>query len=311
MELRQLRYFVALADEMHFGKAASRLNIAQPALTQQIKALERSVGATLFNRTKRSVALSTAGLLMLDEAKQLLRQADRTQSLAMQAGRGEIGIVEVGFVGSATFSGVLASAILAFRQTRPQVDLRLYEMGIAQQLLQLDERKIDVGFVRPPVRNCPAGVVIETVTTEGIILAINEHHTFARREPLQVRDLRDELFIVPSLQPGTGFFAHSEAIWQKAGFTPRVSQRATQLSTICSLVAAGLGVALLPDSLRRVQMANVVYRRLADVEQRSPMAIAFRRNEQSPAVKAFLADIRATTQAATTADSETLEPGAP
>lgn len=296
MELRQLRYFVALAEELHFGKAAARLDIAQPALTQQIKALERAVGATLFNRTKRSVALSTAGQLMLEEARQLLRHADRTRAIAVQAGRGELGIVEIGFVGSATFSGVLASAILSFRQTRPQVDLRLYEMGIAQQLIQLDERKLDVGFVRPPVRNCPAGVVIETVTTEDIILAINEHHPFATRDPLYVRDLKDELFIVPSLQPGTGFFAHSEAVWNAAGFTPRVSQRATQLSTICSLVAAGLGVALLPGSLRRVMMANVVYRTLADVTQRSPMAVAFRRNELSPAVKAFIADIRATTQ---------------
>jgi DNA-binding transcriptional LysR family regulator len=291
MELRQLRYFAALAEDLHFGKAAARLGIAQPALSQQIKVLEGTFGTKLFLRTQRSVSLTAAGALILEEARQVLAQADRARAVALQAGRGELGVVEVGFVGSATFSGVLANAIFAYRQSWPQVDLRLHEMSIALQLRQLDEKKLDVGFVRSPLLQRPPGLVVQALSSEGMLLAIHESHPLADRPGLHIRDLADELFIVPSLHPGMGFYAHSVAVWREAGFQPRVAQKAPQFSTICSLVAAGLGVALVPESVQRLQLQYVRYRALAGVTRRSELAVVFRRNEAAPAVRSFLANL--------------------
>ena len=296
MELRQLRYFVALAEDLHFGKAATRLGIAQPALTQQIKALEEMFRTKLFLRTKRSVALSPAGALLLTEARQTLKQADHTRAVAMQAGRGELGVLEVGFVGTAIFSGVIASAIFAYRQTRPQVDIHFHELGIAQQLRALDENKLDVGFIRPPVLQCPAGIVIEAIISERIVLAIHETHPLADRKDLHVEDLAEELFIVPSLHHGTGFYAHCEGVWRDAGFQPRVEHKTSQLATIGSLVAAGAGVALVPESVMRLQLPNVCFRMLDGVSQRSELAIAYRRNEAAPAIRSFISDVNRSVQ---------------
>jgi DNA-binding transcriptional LysR family regulator len=294
MELRQLRYFVTLAEDLHFGKAAARLGIAQPALTQQIKVLESIFGTKLFLRTKRSVALTPAGALVLSEARQVLRQAGHTRAVAMQAGRGELGVLEVGFVGSAIFSGVIASTIFAYRQTRPRVDIHLHEMGIAQQMKALEENKLDIGFIRPPVLQRPAGILIEPITSERIVLAIHETHPLAHRKDLHVEDLSEELFIVPSLHPGTGFYAHCEAVWRDAGFQPRVEQKTPQLATICSLVAAGAGIALMPESVMRLQLPNVCFRTLDGVVQRSQLAIAYRQGEGAPAIKGFIAEVSQT-----------------
>jgi DNA-binding transcriptional LysR family regulator len=291
MELRQLRYFVALAQDLHFGKAAARLGIAQPGLTQQIKALEKEFGTKLFLRTKRSVALTPAGAVVLEEARQVLFHADHTHAIAIRAGRGELGVLEVGFVGTAIFTGIIAAAIHAFRQQRPQVDIRLNEVGTRQQLRLLDENKLDIGFIRPPVLQRPPGVVVESISSENILLAIHEAHPLARRERLHIRDLAGELFIVPSMHPGMGFYAHSEAVWRDAGFQPRVEYRSPQLATICSLVAAGAGVALMPESLQSLQLPNLRYRALEGVVQRSELAIAYRRNESAPAIRAFIADV--------------------
>jgi DNA-binding transcriptional LysR family regulator len=291
MELRQLRYFVALAEDLHFGKAATRLGIAQPALSQQIQTLEAMFGTKLFLRTKRSVALTPAGTLVLAEARQVLKQADHTRAVAMQAGRGELGVLEVGFVGSAIFSGVIATAIFAYRQTRPHVDIHLNEMGIDQQLRALDENKLDVSFIRPPVLQRPTGVVIEPITSERIVLAIHEAHPLAHRKDLHIEDLAEELFIVPSLHPGTGFYAHSQAVWRDAGFQPRVEHKSPQLATICSLVAAGAGVALMPESVMRLQLPNVCFRTLDGVAQHSQLAIAYRHNEAAPAIRAFICEV--------------------
>jgi DNA-binding transcriptional LysR family regulator len=291
MELRQLRYFVALAEDLHFGKAATRLGIAQPALSQQIQTLEAMFGTKLFLRTKRSVALTPAGTLVLAEARQVLKQADHTRAVAMQAGRGELGVLEVGFVGSAIFSGVIATAIFAYRQTRPHVDIHLNEMGIDQQLRALDENKLDVSFIRPPVLQRPTGVVIEPITSERIVLAIHEAHPLAHRKGLHIEDLAEELFIVPSLHPGTGFYAHSQAVWRDAGFQPRVEHKSPQLATICSLVAAGAGVALMPESVMRLQLPNVCFRTLDGVAQHSQLAIAYRHNEAAPAIRAFICEV--------------------
>src|SRR5580704_11512582 len=172
MELRRFKYMAVLAEELHFGRAAERLGIAQPALTQQIQALERELGVQLFQRTKRSVRLTVAGRVTLDEAIRTLQQAERTALVAQQAGRGELGHIEIGFVGSAIFSGVLSQAIAHFRQANPMVELRLNELGILQQLSEVGSGKLDLGLIRRPVKSLPPDVTVSTLFREPIILAV-------------------------------------------------------------------------------------------------------------------------------------------
>ena len=279
---------IVLAEELHFGRAAERLNIAQPALTQQIQVLERELGARLFQRTKRSVKLTTAGRLTLDEAHRTIQQADRTFAIARQAGRGQIGFVEIGYVGSAAFSGVLSNVIFPFRAANPSVELRLNELSIRQQLEDISTGCLDVGFIRVPVMECPDGVAFANLLREQIILALPQEHPLARMKRISMNRLTKEPFIAVQVQEGVGFDAKVKSICLEASMTPQVAHRAQQFAAVVSLVGAGLGVAFVPASLRNLQVPNVVYRPLAGIAETSTLALAFRRSDPSPAVNAFI-----------------------
>jgi DNA-binding transcriptional LysR family regulator len=296
MELRRFKYMAVLAEELHFGRAAERLGIAQPALTQQIQALERDLGVQLFQRTKRSVALTMAGRVTLEEAIRTLQQADRTALVARQAGRGQLGHIEIGFVGSAVFSGVLSEAIFRFRKANPLVELRLNEFGILQQLNDVSSGRLDVGVVRTPVKSLPPDVAIHEIYREPIILALSAKHRLARRKEITLASLRDEPFVAMQIQEGIGFNAQVAEICAKGGLTPRVAQRATQFVALAGLVAGGLGIAFVPESLKHVQIPDIVYRPLTEITEQSKLAMAFRKSERAPAVMAFLKHVRESTR---------------
>jgi DNA-binding transcriptional LysR family regulator len=298
MELRQFRYLAVLAEELHFSRAAQRLGIAQPALTQQIQALERELGAKLFQRTKRSVHLTVAGRLTLEQALRTLRQAERTALVAREAGRGERGYVEIGYVGSAAYSGLLSRAIADYRKTNPNIELRLHELDITQQIEDIGSGRLDVAFIRPPARHWPVGVTSLTLLREPIILAVAKAHHLARLRAVPLAELADEPFIVTHFQEGVGFHARVVELCHKAGLTPRIAQRGRQFAAITSLVGAGLGVAFVPDSLRNLRLPNVVYRPLADTKTMSDLAIAFRKSEQAPAVVSFIDKVKRSVRSA-------------
>lgn len=285
MELRHLRYFVAVAEDLSFRGAADRLRIAQPALSQQIQALERILGARLLNRTKRSVALTEAGSLFLEEARITLRQAERARLVGARAGRGELGCIEIGYVGSAASAGILSSNVFSFRQAYPSVDLRLTEMDMDRQLEDLAEGRLDVGFIRPPVPRYPLGVAAETILKEPVIVALRKDHPLTAQTAIPVASLANEPFITTPSE-------HMMSVCRQGGFTPRVVQQARQFGTIVSLVGAGLGVALVPGCMRSVQLPDVAYRPLADAREHSELAVAFRRAERAPAAKAFIEQMR-------------------
>jgi DNA-binding transcriptional LysR family regulator len=298
MELRRFKYMAVLAEELHFGRAAERLGIAQPALTQQIQALERDLGVQLFQRTKRSVRLTVAGRVTLDEAIRTLQQADRTALVARQAGRGQLGHIEIGFVGSAIFSGVLSKAIFHFREANPMVELRLNELGILQQLSDVGSGRLDLGIVRLPVKSLPLDVGISTLFRESIILAVPAQHPLARRKQIALDVLRDEPFVAVQIQEGVGFNAQVAELCAMGGLSPKVTQRAGQFVTLAGMVAGGLGVAFVPDSLRHLQIPDVVYRPLAEIAQQSELAVVFRKSERAPAAVAFLDHIRKSVRSA-------------
>jgi len=292
MELRRLRCMSVLAEELHFGRAAERLGIAQPALTQHIQVLERELGVELFHRTKRSVKLTVAGRVTLNEAIRTLQQAEKTMLVARQAGRGELGHIEIGYVGSAIFTGVLSKAISRFRRDNPLVEFRLNEIGIIQQLDDVSSGRLDLGILRLPVKSLPPDVAITSLHREPIILAIPRGHRLARQKSVTLEALKSETFVAVQIQEGSGFNAQVAQICAAGGVSPQITQRAGQFTALAGLVAGGLGVAFVPDSLRHLQIADVAYRPLAGINQLSDLAMVYRKSERAPAVIAFIDQLK-------------------
>jgi DNA-binding transcriptional LysR family regulator len=261
-------------------------------LTQQIQALERDLGVRLFQRTKRAVHLTEAGRLILDEALRTLQQAERTRLIANQAGRGEKGLIEIGYVGSAAFSGVLARTISAYRKTNPNVELRLDELSIQQLLGDLSSNRLDAAFLRLPVKPWPVGLASAEILSEPLVVAVPTTHALAKNRAISIASLADEPFIAMRHMEGVGFHAQVEQICRRHQFVPRITQRAQQFGAIASLVGAGLGVALVPASIRHLNLFNVTLRPLADVKEVTTLAIVFRKSEQAPAVLSFIQKVR-------------------
>jgi DNA-binding transcriptional LysR family regulator len=296
MELRHLRAFLAVAETLHFTHAAERLGISPPALTEQVQGLEALLGARLFRRTKRSVALTDAGRLFLEEAAPALAQVERAEQVGRMAGRGERGIVAVGFAASAAFSGVLAAHVAAWRDSHPDVQLRLQELETVPQLAALAAGRLDIGFVRPPV-TAPDGIATTPLLREELVLALPASHPLCALMEIPPALLAKEAFVSPDFDTGTGFHHHTFAMGERAGFVPDIVHRGRDLVAVASLVGLGLGVALVPASFRDcVRMPGLAYRPLAGPPARAELAAAFRRTEAAPAVRAFIRQLRKTAE---------------
>ena len=287
MDLRQLRYFVTVAETLHFGRAAERLSISQPPLSRSIAAFERELGVTLFERGTRGVRLTGAGGALLPESRRLLRDADAIASGARELSRGEVGVVNLGFLAASAY-GVLPRLIPAFRRERPGVRLVLTEATTDRQLAALRDGSLDAGILLPPVSE-PA-LAYRTLTREPLVAALPATRRWPSRLPL--RRLAGEPFVLFPRQVGPGLYDLIVRACERAGFAPRVEQEAVQMPTIVSLVAAGMGVALVPASLRRMRRMGVVYRPLSEALPRVEMGLAWRAGDPSPALAAFVAHAR-------------------
>ena len=229
MELRNLRYFVTLAEELHFGRAAERLHIAQPPLSQQIRQLEVELGFQLFHRTKRTVQLTEAGQVFLGEVQQIFQQLDRAIQVGRKTSRGEMGQLVVGFVSSTAYN-VLPTILRTFRTHVPDVSLELHELSTEQQLQWLREGRIDVGFLRPPVDEDTFSVA--TIYQEPLVVALPEAHPLANGASVSLRSLSSELFIFFPRSIAPGLYDQIISLCQQADFSPTVAQEAMQLSLI-------------------------------------------------------------------------------
>lgn len=291
IELRHLRYFVVTAQEMHFGRAAERLGIAQPGLSQQIRALEVLVGTQLFDRTRRAVQLTLAGEILLSEARKTIAQSEMALLAARQAGRGEVGRIAVGYVGSAAYTGILTRVINQFRDTYPDVELQISEMEMLPQLNQISEGKLDIGFIRPPV-GLPVGVTCVEVLQERLLLAIPATHPLASRERVPLAAFNSDIFITPRHPPKVSFHKYTTQACQAAGFFPRLGPQGRDFVTITSMVSIGLGVALVPQSVKCIQLPDVRFKQIVGKPIHAQLAVAFRRSEPSPAARAFAQHVR-------------------
>lgn len=288
-DLRALRCFVVVAEELHFGRAARRLNISQPPLSQTIRTLESRLGVMLFERTSRRVVLTNAGGVLRERARMLLDEARQAGIATQRASRGQVGRLTVGFILAATHR-VLPQTLREFRNRMPDVELALREMPISEQLKALAGGEIDIGFLRPPVDS--KAIAAETLVREPFVVALPEGHRFTRQSALPIARLAAEPFVVSS--PGRSPL-HSQIIaaCSAAGFTPTVVQDAENIITVIGLVRAGLGVALLPQSVETLRPVGIQLRRLRGIETRVETAIAWRREERSPVCEAFIAAARA------------------
>jgi DNA-binding transcriptional LysR family regulator len=289
VELRHLRYFVAVAEELHFGRAAARLNIAQPALSQQIKQLERELGALLLARTKRRVALTEPGRLFLAEARRTLTQAALAVDVARGAEAGEVGRLRVGYVDAALW-GPLPEVIRAFRERFPRVTLTMLERMPAEQPADLRRGDIDLAIGPPP----PADAPVETTpfTEEAVTVALPAAHPLASGEAIAIGELADDPWVlVPARVPSQLRNVALRAA-AAAGFTPRVAQEARELDTLIALVSAGLGVTLAPASAARLPRPGVVFRPLVGESLSFRLVALRRRGLAPPAVRSFLEVLR-------------------
>ncbi|VZR94285.1 LysR family transcriptional regulator [Pseudomonas aeruginosa] len=288
MELRHLRYFIAVAEELHFGRAAERLGISQPPLSQQIQALEEEIGARLFERTNRRVELTDAGRLFLDESRQVLAQVDKAVLLARRAHLGELGELKIGFTSSASFTSTIPSSIHAFRKAYPDVHLDLQEMSSRQVLKALLEESLQVGVIRPLA--LPDAVHWVELFREPLVAVLRADHPLAAgsEDGLAIAALAEEPFVFFPRSYGTGLYDQVIALTRQAGFSPRIAQEASEAMTIIGLVSAGLGVSILPASFRRTRVDGVVYRTLSDPEATTAVWLVRRQNEGSPLALSFI-----------------------
>src|SRR5579885_297450 len=287
MELRHLRYFVAVAEELHFSRAAERLHIAQPPLSQQIRQLEDELGVRLFERTRRRVELTDAGRMVLEEARRTLAQAERVASTARRASEGSAGFLRVGFSSSAPYT-TLPAVLRAFRAQYPEVALNLFERSTEEQIELIAADKIDVAFVRRPVENAPDSLIVRTILREPFVLALPRDHRLCRRREVDIRSLAGEPFVLFPRHAAPGLYDQFAAICRRGGFKPRVAQEAVQMQTIVSLVSAGLGVAIVPASIRKLHRERVAYRPIHPGNATSEMAVVYDRNNSSRALQSFL-----------------------
>ena len=257
MELRDLRYFVAVAQHRNVSRAAESLHVSQPALSEQIRKLEEELGAPLFERTSRGVVLTDAGEAFLPHARAVLAEADIAADSVRMVAHGIAGTLTVGFIDSAAL-GILPPLIRRFTSRYPQVKLNLRELGTRAQLEELEAGTIDVGIVRGPIWN--AGLTGRAIAMESLVVALPSNHEVAREDEVRMADLRDEEFITYPADRGAGLFEETMRLCHEAGFEPHIVQEANEITTICALAGAGLGIAIVPASVSAIAASGVVYR---------------------------------------------------
>lgn len=286
LELRHLRYFITVAEELHFGRAAARLHMAQPPLSQQIRQLEEELGFQLFYRTKRSVQITEAGAVFLAECRRIMQQLDQAVQLGQQVSRGERGQLVIGFVSSAAYS-VLPTLLQSFRAAAPEVSLELHELTTDQQIQWLRDRRMDVGLVRPPVDE--PDFCLMPLFEEPLVVALPQQHPLTQQPNVSLKDLAGKPFVLFPRPLAPGLYDQIISLCQQSGFSPAVVQEAIQMQTIISLVAAEIGVAIVPLSLKNLQRTGVVYRELQEPTPKAAIALLTRQADPSPTVQKFLA----------------------
>lgn len=299
IELRHLRYFVAVAEELHFGRAAQRLHLAQPPLSQQIRKLEESLGYSLFDRTSRSVSLTAAGQVFLERAQRTLRNVQRDIEETRSVGRGEVGSLHIGFVGSAMLTG-LPAIFRQYRAAYPSVRLHLHESFTSKVIDGLQNGTLDAGLLRD---GDPAeGLIATTIYSEPFVVVLPTRHPCARQKSISIGSLRNEPFVYYPRSAGARAFEKPLTLCEEHGFRPQIVQEAHHWLSILRLIGSGLGVTIAPACVRFIASPEIVclpiQSRKRDVKLVSNIELACLAGESRPIVKRFAQIVESTAQAA-------------
>ncbi|WP_322032548.1 LysR family transcriptional regulator [Paraburkholderia sp. J76] len=290
MEFRQLRYFLAVAQYLHFSEAAAFLGIAQPPLSQQILKLEREIGTRLFVRHSRRVELTEAGRLFRERAQRILDDADLALAEAQNAGRGETGRLVLGFAGSTVFHPLVATVLQRFRSAYPGVVIGCEESNSSVLLERVAEAKVDAAFVRLPL-DC-RGLATQALVEEDVLAVLPPRHRLARRRSLDLADLAGDPLILFPRPIGPDLYDSIISACREAGFNPAISMESPQISSTVNMAAAGFGVTLIPSSMRQIQAKGVTYHDLKGGTLHTTIALVHRPREKAPTVQNFVRIVR-------------------
>lgn len=297
MDLRHLRYFVAVAEELSFSRAAQRLHMAQPPLSVQIRALEEELGASLFERTNRRIYLTQAGRAFLVTARDVLDRANTAKTQARKAAEGIIGELVLGYTASSMFNVVLPRTIRLFQKQHPDVILSYREMGSSAQIDALERRQIDLGLLRRPEIPIPAEIRIEPWYVSPLVVALPSEHRLACQSVLSIADLKDERFIAYPRDAGIGLYWRVIELCRASGFSPHIEREVRESASIVSLVAAGAGVSIVPSDFSCIQLPGVAYRQLEDKLASSTLYTGFRLENKDLPLHNFVRILRGLTEA--------------
>lgn len=285
MELRQLRYFMAVAEELSFVRAAKRVGISQPPLSRQIANLEAKIGTPLFNRNKHGVTITEAGIVLHQELQDALPRLDGAIKAAQRAAKGQIGTLTLGFGGSAVYTFTPA-LLRRFRRNFPDVELTLRNVPVTSQLDALLDQRIDIGFIILPVDN--DAIATKILLRDKLTVALPSGHPLTRRKTVSVDELSDLDFLVFPRSRNFGFYNKVIDLCTKAGFMPNIVQEISPLESQIGLVAAGVGVAIVPSVAQKFRLTEVEFRPLRERAAYVEFAMAWRKTNASPAVRAFI-----------------------
>ena len=283
---RQLKSFIALAEELHFGRAAKRVNLSQPALSLQVQGIEQEIQVKLFFRNRRRTELTQAGEVFLVEARELLLRTEQAITTARRAALGQVGTLRIGFISTAA-AMITPNLVKRFRDKYANVDIELRNVLTRDQLIQLQERKIDVGFLRMPLPT-PPDISTRVIHREPFVLLLPADHPLAHIKTLRLSDCQGADFVMYTRKMAPGFHDLIMNILHTNGLTPHVVQEAAEMYTLISLVATGLGIAIAPASIALHLVQNVVVRELPTIEARSEIAIAWKKENASATTQLFL-----------------------
>ena len=288
MELRHIRYFLAVAEERHFTRGAAKVGIGQPPLSQQIKDLEVEIGAPLFHRLAHGAELTPAGEAFLDVVKEMPGLAERATKAARRAARGETGSLRVGFTAASAFNAVVPGTIRAFRRAYADVELTLEEANTTRLVAGLRDGSLDAAFLRPGAVGSET-FQLRLLSEEPMMVVLPANHPSAAGQEVDLADLKADSFLLFPRPIGPTLYDSIIGACRKAGFDPVVGQVAPQLASVITLVAAELGVSIVPASMGQLQITGVVYRAIAGEAPIARLALAHRRGETSPIVRNFVA----------------------
>lgn len=287
MELRHIRYFLAVAQEQNFTRAAQKIGIGQPPLSLQIRDLEREVGTRLFHRIPQGAELTAAGQAFHDLVRNIPAQVERATHAAQRAARGELGALRIGFTASASFNPVVATAIRNFRRAFPDVDLTLEESNTLRLMAGLKEGDLDAVFIRPGMAES-GHLTMRVLSEESLLAVLPKDHAAASQKKLNLKDLSKDPFILYPREVGPTLFDIIIAACRDSGFEPILGQSAPQLASVVHLVAAELGVSLVPASMQQVHAAGVVFKEIDDISAIARLTLAWRRSDNSAFLQNFI-----------------------